>query len=358
MKTSRMLFPVIGLILALMLFGVGCGGDSSSESYHQEPSLQDFDSAWSAADSVYPYFEYKEIDWNNIYTIYRSRAEQATGEEIIILVLEMLGELKDGHVWAKLPSGETIELQDGWVKSNSTVWPYYPPRRARDQNVWDTSLLFNYFTPNIVYTGNGLIGYPILEEDIGYIYTSVFYPHDIIDSLNDALDYVRDTKALIVDVRHNQGGDGDTIRAFVSRFLTEELEGMVYYIKGEFYQWPPMEPEGAFQYTSPAVVLINGVTFSGGEAFAEMMKQLSHVTAVGDTTGGGLGGVDNSAPGLFELPCGVQILIPTVDGRRYDGLPWEWLGVPPDIQVVQTEEDFSDGRDNQLEYAIEFLNNF
>jgi C-terminal processing protease CtpA/Prc len=44
-----------------------------------------------------------------------------------------------------------------------------------------------------------------------------------------------------------------------------------------------------------------------------------------------------------------------VDMRRYDGLPWEWLGVAPDILVEQTKEDLENGKDKQLEYAIEML---
>ena len=44
-----------------------------------------------------------------------------------------------------------------------------------------------------------------------------------------------------------------------------------------------------------------------------------------------------------------------IDFGRYDGLPWEWLGIPPDIRVEQTETDILAGRDKQLEYAIEML---
>jgi len=81
-----------------------------------------------------------------------------------------------------------------------------------------------------------------------------------------------------------------------------------------------------------------------------MMKQIPTVTILGDTTGGGSG-----APEYFSLPSGRQIRISLKDFRRYDGIPYEWNGVPPEIRVEQTEEDIKHQRDRQLERAIELL---
>jgi len=33
----------------------------------------------------------------------------------------------------------------------------------------------------------------------------------------------------------------------------------------------------------------------------------------------------------------------------------EWLGVPPDIRVVQTKVDIENNIDKQLEFAVKFL---
>ena len=88
-----------------------------------------------------------------------------------------------------------------------------------------------------------------------------------------------------------------------------------------------------------------------------MLKQLPNVTAVGDTTGGGSAG-NTSAPGfqpIWHMPSGKWFEIGNLDIRRYDGLPWESLGVPPDIRVVQPLADLRAGHDRQLEYAIDLL---
>ena len=57
---------------------------------------------------------------------------------------------------------------------------------------------------------------------------------------------------------------------------------------------------------------------------------------------------------LNYLP-GSMIHIGTTDRRRDDGLPWEWLGTPPDTRVEQTPQDVQSGKDLQLEAAIDLL---
>ena len=172
------------------------------------------------------------------------------------------------------------------------------------------------------------------------------------------LEYLKNTKGLIIDIRQKRGGGYDNVEAVVSRFITEPLERPDFYCLGEKWDLPPFQPQGPFTYTNPVVVLINGSTFSAGELCTEIMKQLPNVTAVGDTTGGGSAGSQDNPPnarGEYYLPSGKMIYIGTIDLRRYDGFPWEWLGVPPDIRVVQTEADIKQGRDMQLEYAIQLL---
>jgi hypothetical protein len=344
-------------ILLLGPIGLACS-DPAGVADRVPTSVADFDAVWSAVDLVYPYLEFKGIDWEDIHADYRPRAERANGDDGHVVLLEMLGELKDGHVWLRPPGGTHIPLQQGWFDNgDGRIAPYIGPRFWRDTDVWSADLLLGYLDPDSIHIDeDSLVGYAIREDRIGYLRITAFMPHEITPHFDAAVDYLRNTRAVIVDVRHNPGGNGDTIREVVGRFLAEPLDGIEVYVLGEPSPWPLIQPRGPFQYTNPVVVLINGRSFSGAEAFAEMMKQLPHVTAVGDTTGGGSGGADDLAPGIFQLPSGAEIGVPTVDLRRYDGLPWEWLGIPPDIRVEQTEADRANGRDMQLEYAIDLLN--
>jgi hypothetical protein len=343
--------------LLVLGFGVLACDDPASAANGSPNGVADLEAAWTAVDSVYPYFEFKGIDWDDVHSAYRPRVEDVAGDEIYVVLLEMLGELMDGHVWLRPPPGTRISLQEGWLEtSDRKIWPYVGPRVWRDMDVWRADLLLNYLDPDSIHIDpDSLIGYAIRDDGIGYVRVAEFMPHEITQDFDAALDHLRHTGSLIIDVRHNPGGNHDTIREFVGRFLTEPLAAIDVYVLGERYPWPPIQPRGLFQYTNPVVVLINGRSFSGAEAFAEMMKQVPHATAVGDTTGGGSGAADDRAPGVYRLPSGAEIGVPTGDARRYDGLPWEWLGVPPDIRIEQTATDRANGRDRQLEYAIEFL---
>jgi C-terminal processing protease CtpA/Prc len=114
-----------------------------------------------------------------------------------------------------------------------------------------------------------------------------------------------------------------------------------------------MEPDWThYQYVKSVVVLINGASLSSGELFPEVMKQLPNVTAVGDTTAGAGCNDRFGYSGDRRLPSGKMIHIPTWCICRYDGVPWELVGITPDIHVDQTAEDVAQGLDRQLEYAI------
>ena len=45
-------------------------------------NVEDFEAAWKRINDVYPYLEFKKINWDSIYTVYRPRAENAKGDEI------------------------------------------------------------------------------------------------------------------------------------------------------------------------------------------------------------------------------------------------------------------------------------
>jgi hypothetical protein len=307
-------------------------------------NLEDFEAAWRVVDSVYPYLAFKGIDWDSIHVAYRARAEQARGDEIYRVLSDLLGELRDGHVYYQ-PAGGVYE-----------IYPYLPPRQRRDRHAYSPFVVRRYFEREPRLSGNGKIEYGILPDSIGYAVLGDFHEDYLSSAFSGVLAYLRGTRGLILDVRHRKGGGYDQVEAVVSRFLTAPLAKPGMYVLGARIDLPPFAPAGPFAYTNPVVVLINGSTFSAGELFTEVMKQLPNVTVVGDTTGGGSVGSDlRLAPGLHRLPSGKRIYVGTLDLRRYDGLPWEWLGIAPDIRVAQTAADVEAGRDLQLEAAIGLL---
>ncbi|MBN1895943.1 hypothetical protein JW906_15770 [bacterium] len=303
-------------------------------------NVEDFEAAWNRINSVYPYFEFKRIDWDSIYAVYRLRAESARGDDFFLVLRDLLAELKDGHVYYR-------------TKGGGEVYPYYPQRHWKDRHGYNPFVVRQYFDRELRLTESNAVEFGILPGNIGYAFLSDFHKNYLMNEFPGVLEYLKDTKGLILDIRQKRGGLYQNVEAVVTRFLSEPLVRNDAYTYGEKWVLPPFQPQGSFQYIKPVVVLINGSTFSAGEFTTEILKQLPQVTAVGDTTGGGsVGGGDES---LYFLPSGKSINIGFIDIRRYDGLPWEWLGIAPDVRIEQTEADIAAGRDKQLEYAIGLL---
>lgn len=303
-------------------------------------NVEDFEAAWTRIDEVYPYLEFKGIDWDSVYAVYRPRAERARGDEFYLVLRDLLAELKDGHVYYETEGG-------------GEVYPYYPERHRKDRHAYSPFVVRKYFDRELRLTPTRSVEYEILPGNIGYAFLSDFGDDVLVGEFPRVLNYLKDTKGLILDIRQKRGGTYRSMEAVTRRFMTEPLPRNAIIIDGQPVDWGPFEPLGPFTYTNPVVVLINGSTFSAGEFTTEVLKQLPQVTAVGDTTGGGsAGGGDDS---LFRLPSGKAISVDYIDFRRYDGLPWEWLGVAPDVRIEQTEADIAAGRDPQLEYAIGLL---
>ena len=307
-----------------------------------EPStklnMEDFDSAWKTTKNVYPFFKYKNINWDSLYTIYRPQAAAAKGDEIYNVFIKMYGELKDGHVDVISASGISMPT-------------YIPPREIRDEKTFDPLVVRKYFDKELLITPDYNIEYGVLNNNIGYIRIPTLLP-DLKSSFSSVLDYLKNTKALIIDARNDGGGSDNNSDYLVSRLITSTVENLpVQFSTGGILQYP-IQPSGPYQYTNPTVLLINGACFSSCEDFAAMMKGVPTVTEIGDTTAGASG-----APAIYPLPSGKKIRISTEDIMRLDRQPIEWNGIIPNILITQTQEDINNGIDKQLESAIKFLNN-
>lgn len=327
----------VAIVICLAAWALAGCADLAVNNPVQHNESADFEQAWSTVNSVYPYFQFKHINWDSIHTVYAPLAAGAQGDRMFQVLFDMLAELKDGHVNLRTESGQEVR-------------PYTPPRTERDRSTFDPLLVRKYFSGPLKLAGGDRMEYGILPSGIGYVRITTFTNGSWIYDFDNVLASLRDTKALIIDVRDNGGGSTTVSDVVVSRFLSSPLPYYTVYRENTLQQIPPLQPRGAFAYSQQVVVLINGVSFSTTECFAEMMKQIPTVTVVGDTTGGGGG-----APQYYPLPSGREIRVSTKNICRYDGQPIEWNGVPPDIVLLQTRDDVKHGHDLQLERAESLL---
>jgi hypothetical protein len=170
-----------------------------------------------------------------------------------------------------------------------------------------------------------------LADDIGYIEVFAFSPLDMFTPpLDRALRALADTRALVIDVRRNIGGDPASVNQLLSYFVARapirvgrsvsRIQGTNRFTTQEY--WINAKPALSFA-GKPVLVLTGSATFSGGEAFAYHMKHLRLGTLVGETTAGAA----NLATGV-PLAQGFEISVPYA---RSSGTTWEGDGVEPDV---------------------------
>ncbi|MEW6196803.1 MAG: PDZ domain-containing protein [Bacteroidota bacterium] len=150
-------------------------------------------------------------------------------------------------------------------------------------------------------------------------------------------------EGLIIDERFNNGGQ------IPDRFI--ELlnrKPFAYWAvrDGINWQWPQVAHFG------PKVMLINGWSGSGGDAFPDYFRKAGLGPLIGTRTWGGLIGI-TGAPALID---GGSVTVPTFRMYDPDG-KWfkEGHGVDPDIEVLENPGELAKGIDVQLERAIEEL---
>ncbi len=175
---------------------------------------------------------------------------------------------------------------------------------------------------------------------IGYI----FVPSTGIDGQDELVRqfYAQFTKeGLIIDERFNNGGQ---IPDRFIELLDRKPLGFFAVRDGNNWQWPPAANFG------PKVMLINGWSGSGGDAFPDYFRKAGLGPLIGTRTWGGLIGI-TGAPTLID---GGNVTVPTFRMYNPDGT-WfkEGHGVDPDIEVPEDPATLSKGVDVQLEKAIE-----
>ncbi|MFD2100516.1 S41 family peptidase [Flagellimonas iocasae] len=178
------------------------------------------------------------------------------------------------------------------------------------------------------------------DGKIGYVYvrsTGVDGQNELIRQFYGQIE----KEGLIIDERFNSGGQ---IPDRFVELLDRKPLAFFAVRDGEDWPWPPAANFG------PKVMLINGFSGSGGDAFPDYFRKYGLGPLIGTRTWGGLIGI-SGAPDLIDNG---GITVPTF--RMYDP-DGQWFkeghGVDPDMEVVQDFQKLANGEDLQLEAAIQ-----
>ena len=152
-----------------------------------------------------------------------------------------------------------------------------------------------------------------------------------------------DKQAALIDERFNGGG---TAADYIVDYLKRDLRNYWSTREGEDFTTPV---GGIF---GPKAMLINEWAGSGGDAMPWYFRQSKIGPLIGTRTWGGL--VGNT--GVPQLIDGGGVSSPNLAFRNTQGnLDVENIGVAPDIEVEFDPAAWRQGRDTQLEKAVEYL---
>jgi hypothetical protein len=176
-----------------------------------------------------------------------------------------------------------------------------------------------------------------LAGNIGYLDLRSFMPREWIEeTLAAAMTFLGNTRALIVDLRHNGGGGPDSVALMCSYFFQEPVRLNDVYTRpsNETRQyWTLASVPGTRFVNKDVYILTSHASFSAAEDFTYAMKNLKRATVVGEVTGGGahpVGARRVADHFLAAIPMGRSI-------SPITHTDWEGVGVQPDIVVPSSQ---------------------
>ncbi len=182
----------------------------------------------------------------------------------------------------------------------------------------------------------------MLEDDIGYISITSFIGSRRTDStgteaeFNNALEAHKDAnmKALILDLRHNQGGLLNAAYHIADAFIDEGFIVSTKGRKSEFDEEYPASPKLLCPADIPLVVLVNEYSASASEIVAGAIKDTRRGVLVGQTTYG-----KGVVQKRYELPDGGAMSLTISTYYTPNGTSINETGITPQVSIADDEPD-------------------
>jgi len=237
-----------------------------------------FEEMWTTFNIDYDVFDVREINWQSQYDQYRPMVNtQTSSEELAEICKDMLGSLDDGHVSLTIPHKRIFY-------SNKIV------EQEIDNHLFDLDLIqHSYLEVGFKESGEGGNTYGWIGN-VGYLHLDFIGANMLL--MDEILNYFQDANGLIVDLRHNGGGDFSFAFTEFGRFTDEKRYVYRSNTKNgpgpqdftEWFEWN-INPAGKY-FDKPIIVLTDRYTISAGERMLMAFKTLPNVQHMGDTTNG------------------------------------------------------------------------
>ena len=298
-----------------------------------------FDQLWEAFDKDYAMFVLRpEVDWAKLRGQFRPPAlASKSTPEFASVCAEMLRPLRDLHVWLTVAGGNV---------------PVFNRPRSSNANPSAHRAILGGLNE----AGRG-VRWAVTADRIGFIAIYGWDNPDVPLRCQEALEQMRGTRGLIVDVRLNGGGSEPQSGQFAGRFLKKEFV----YACSQFRNGSnrtnltqrserKVAPRGPWRYDRPVVLLIGQRCMSSNESFIAMLSGAPEVTTMGDRTCGSSGN-----PKIVNLPLEMTVSVPRWIDYLPDGTPLDERGFQPQVRFEPKPGAFEGERDDLLTAALERL---
>ncbi|MBT0574230.1 S41 family peptidase [Riemerella anatipestifer] len=193
--------------------------------------------------------------------------------------------------------------------------------------------------------------FKILNGNIGYVNMGILEKKDV----SEAMEKLKNTKAIVFDIRNYPKGTGYAIAEYISSkrndFYRVIIPDLDYPGKFVWRDGTKCGKNGELKYKGKVVLLVNETSQSHAEFTAMILQTGDNVATIGSQTSGADGNVDT-----FELVGGYETMITGIGIFYPDGTETQRKGVKVDIEVKPTIQGIIDGKDEVLEKAIEYVN--
>jgi carboxyl-terminal processing protease len=319
-----------------------------------------FESFWRTFQDRYPFFELRHVDWKKQYDTYRPKVTRKTSDdELFAILCRMVDPLDDGHVELKARARRNHAARHFTAEKKPRFHREFSSGQIKQLFKTTARTLADHGFDKPRKTAAWMLRY-CRSEHFGYL--RILELEGIKKrKLAKALDRIaRDfnsLKGMIIDIRDNPGGEDDIAIAIINRFC--DRRRVAFHRKTKIGpgddDFTPVKtwylnPQGDVRFTGPIVLLTCDAVFSGGEAFALAIRELPHVTIVGDRTNGIFSyQLEKRLPNGWEYCLSYQVYL-SADMVCYEG-----LGVPVDIELLNRRADIEAGRDPLIVRALELL---
>ena len=338
-----------------------------------------FDVLWNTFNDYYAFFNERSVDWDAQFAAIRPLVDDSlSDDELLDVFTALLEPLDDGHVL--ISDGDEIFSFDEERGFNRALLEGFEEQdEFSDIQDFADSVGAQFVAIRSSYLDEGSsesaggengrrVSWGTINQEVGFLRVSRM--EDITTNGDDSVDAnlnaintimqlaltdLQDTRAMIIDVRSNPGGE-DIIGLAIANYFTDETRLVASKSARNFAGATDIveafiSPANDTPYLNPVVVIASSDTGSAAEVFLLAMNALPSVTLVGENSNGIFSNILSKS-----LPNGVEFGLSNEVYTDFQGINYEGTGISPDVEAeIFSIEAIERNTDPAINAALETL---